>query len=106
MDEWLKLLNRLKQERKDLRILYIQDCQSALEHFKELSILLEEVFSGGTAKDQAILVEIKKYVPFSRNITEIDEIFELIHKTFGKKFVIIMDQFNALFSPNSEKYSV
>ena len=100
------LYHRLKQERKDLRVLYIQNCKRALKDFKMPSLLLQDVFSGGTAKDQAILDEIKKYSPFSSSIAEIDETFLLIHKTFGKKFVIIMDQVNPLFSPNSEKYSV
>lgn len=95
------LYHRLKEMRKDVRVLYIQDCNCALDQYEKLGYLLKEIFSADTAKDRVILKEINQIFPFTESnfdIAKIKKLFELILQKFGKKFVIILDQANILYS--------
>ena len=88
------LFRRLRQERKDLRILYIQDSKELVKNMDDLALLLKEVFS----EDEEIL-EIINSQPLS-----VKSVFKSIFELFGKKFIIIMDQVDALYLEKSKAY--
>ena len=95
------LFQKLKAERKDLRILYIDNCESTLDDYFAIEFILKKIFSAGTDKDKIILDRIYKlscYNTINHYLRRLRKVFKRILNVFGEKFVIVLDQVNTVFT--------